>query len=129
MEKAQGVSYALKFEEREGYLYAFVNGEEDSLETSLAVWTAIAAECQTGHHRRVLIEEDFQTQLSPTDMYLFASKLPELFPDAKIAFVDRQSSHDDENRFGELVARNRCVFVRVFPNAHDAQSWLMCPLE
>jgi hypothetical protein len=121
--------YTLSFEERNGYLYAFVCGEKDSLETSLAYWAAIAAECKARNVRRVLVEEDFKTQLSLTDMFLVASKLPELGPGLKAAFVDRQPDHHSENMFGEKVVRSHGGLGRVFQNVHDAEAWLLNPSE
>ena len=42
----------------------------------------------------------------------------------KVAYVNRPE-RVDPNGFGEMVARNRGVNVRVFTNVEDAEEWLL----
>lgn len=119
--------YTIKFEDR-GYLYAFVSGEKDSLEISRSFWTEIAAECQAQHQRKLLVEEDFKTQVSLSDLFLLMSELSQLaFPGLKVAFVDRQFNQHSENQFGIDMARKLGVDCGVFFSVSDAEKWLLSP--
>jgi len=118
--------YRLSFEQRPQYLYAYVTGEEDSYEISKQYWREIADECKKLGVKKVLIEEDIAENVSMSDMYQFASEIPQLgFFGIRVAFVDRQEQQQQLNQFGETVATNRGLFSRVFSNADEAEKWLL----
>jgi hypothetical protein len=117
--------YLIKFERRPEYLYAYVNGERDSLEISLAFWREIAEECRRDDARKVLIEEDIEESVSMLEMYQIAAEIPQMgFAGVLIAFVDRYLEQQDLNEFGELVATNRGLRAKVFNNVREAEKWL-----
>jgi hypothetical protein len=118
--------YNLTFEYRRQHLYAFVTGEKDSYEISRQYWQEIADECARSGIKRVLIEEDIKENLSMHDTYKLASEILQLgFFGIRIAFVDRQNEQQQLNQFGETVASNRGLLVRVFNNANEAEKWLL----
>ncbi len=118
--------YELTLEYRPQYLYAFVTGEKDSCEISRRYWQEIADECNKSGIKKVLIEEDIKENISMSDMYRFASEIPELgFHGVRVAFVDRQESQHQMNQFGETVATNRGLVSRVFNNFAEAEKWLL----
>lgn len=117
--------YSLTFECRPQYLYVFVTGEKDSYEISIRYWREIAGECNKSGIKKVLIEEDIKENLSMHDTYRLASEIPQLgFAGIRIAFIDLQSEQQQLNQFGETVASNRGLLVRVFNNANEAEKWL-----
>ncbi|HUL91662.1 MAG TPA: hypothetical protein VLV56_04870 [Burkholderiales bacterium] len=128
-QKDEGVlepGYQLTLEHRPGYLYAYVRGSRDSVEIDYSYFGKIAEECRKHGCKRVLIEEDLETQLSATEMYEATSSVRSLYvPGVKVAFVDRRPSHRPGNLFGQLVATNRGVWVRVCDSVEDAQKWLL----
>ena len=109
------------FEERDGYLYVFISGAKDSLEN----WAAIAAECRARNATRLLVEEDFATLFSTTEMFVLLSQLPELLCGIKVAHVDRRPDHHDRNRFGTMVASNRGAYCETFRTMPEAEAWLL----
>lgn len=118
--------YQLTLEHRPGYLYAYVRGTKDSVEIDRSYFGKIAEECRKHDCKRVLIEEDLDTQLSATEMYQATSSVRALYvPGVKVAFVDRRPSHRPGNLFGQLVATNRGVWVRVCDSAEEAEAWLL----
>lgn len=118
--------YNLTFEDRTGYLYAFVDGENDSAEVTTLYWREILARCSENDTRKLLVEEDLPGNPSETEVYHLASALSKLgFQRIKIAFVDRHLDQQELNRFAELVAVNRGVNGRIFNNAHEAEKWLL----
>ena len=118
--------FTLRFEERPGYVYAFVEGQKDSYEISRQYWKAVADECRRVKSKKVLIEENITDELSTTDTYQLTSEMMELgFSGIRVAFVDRHFTHQDSNKFGELVATNRGLIVKVFANVEQATEWLL----
>jgi hypothetical protein len=47
------------------------------------------------------------------------------FSDKKIAFVDRIADQAELNSFGELVAVNRGLNVKIFKSVDEAEKWLL----
>jgi hypothetical protein len=123
---ASAKPYKLTFEYRPQYLYAFVTGEKDSYEISKQYWQEIAGECRKSGIRKVLIDEDIKENVSMSEMYQFASEIPQLgFFGIRVAFLDRQQDQQQLNQFGETVATNRGLFSRVFSNFDEAEEWLL----
>ena len=119
-------AYAVRYEERDGYLYVFVEGPAEQLEASIETFSAIAQECKDRGFKRILIEEDLGTNLEFVDMYNFASQVPEMgFRGIKVAVSDRHIDHLEDNLFGETVAVNRGTLVRVFSDVNEAEKWLL----
>ena len=89
-------SFEIRFGDRDGYLYAFVSGEEDSSSAGLIYWQQIIDECVKRNYGNLLMEEDFPNQVSTIDMYQVVEALSKMIPHGlKIAFVDRKP--DPEN--------------------------------
>jgi hypothetical protein len=118
--------YRLTFQEFPGYLYAFVEGEQDSYDISRCFWQEIADRTLATGSKRVLIEENIEMSVSFADVFRLASELPSMnFGGARIAFVDRFLDHNEINEFGELVAVNRGFNGAVFNDIETARLWLL----
>jgi len=116
----------IKFEHREGYLYAYARAEKDSFEISLNFWSEIARRCKADGFSKVLVEEDFGTDNSMVDMYEIVSQGHRIgLTGIKIAFVERHASQIDNALFGETVARNRGLLAKVFADVQEAEAWLL----
>lgn len=115
----------IRFEDREGYLYAFFSGRRDNLADAIKFWQRAVDECHKRAYKRLLVEQDFLVPLSTADTYYLAaaiSKMP--VPRLKIAFVDRDLEQNDINMFAGTVATNRGVVGRIFTNVSDAEKYL-----
>jgi hypothetical protein len=118
--------YNLSFELRGEYLYAYVEGPEDSLEISRSFWFKILRKCREHNLRKVLVEENLAENTSSAEAYNLVNEMATWgFGNILVAFVDRQLEHQKINRFGELVACNRGLRVRVFDSVNDAEKWLL----
>lgn len=118
--------YELTFHLKPEYLYAAVSGPKDSVAISLSYWTRIANERKARGYKRVLIDEDLGQKGTMVDMYEFVEAVSRLgFEGCKVAFVDRQISHNEYNEFGETVALNRGMIVKVCVDLEDAETWLL----
>jgi hypothetical protein len=119
--------YRITFENRPEYLYALVEGERDSYEISRQFWSEIAAECERVRPKRLLVEEDLKQQLpSIADTYQGAAERPDMgLVGIRIAFFDVHPDQHEQNQFGELVARNRGINMKVFVDRDEAVRWLL----
>ena|SRR5687768_2787405 len=119
--------YDIRFEHRSEYLYAYVSGDQDSVEISTRYWNEIAAECRKNNYKKVLVEEDIpEAVASVFELYQFAAELPKFgFAGIYIAFVDRYIEQNELNEFVELVASNRGLMGRVFNDVTEAEKWLL----
>lgn len=116
--------YRLTFDVRPGYLYAYVEGDEDSYDISIAYWQETADEASRHRLRRVLIEENITQTGSMTEAFLFGAEITKM-GFAKVAFIDRQAEHQSVNSFGELVASNRGLNCKIFKDTAAAETWLL----
>lgn len=116
--------FSIDFQDRDRYLYAFVTGERDSLQVSLAYWTAVAAECRARGKTRVLVIETFKEKGPLVDVYHVAAELPRITRGIRVAFVDRDLGDAEENMFAETVAVNRGANGRLFGDEAAAIAWL-----
>jgi len=115
----------IRFEDREGYLYAFFSGRRDNLADAIKFWQRAVDECRKRAYKRLLVEQDFSVPLSTADAFYLAdaiSKMP--ITQLKIAFVDRDLEQNDINMFAGTVAANRGAVGRVFTNVSDAETYL-----
>jgi len=119
--------YTITFEQREGYLYARVEGPFDSYEISNAYWQEVAEECQKTQNRKLLLDERLDSVMpSMTEVFQGASERCHMgLAGIKIAFVDSLSDHHEFNLFGELVATNRGLYCKVFNNLKQGENWLL----
>jgi hypothetical protein len=118
--------YRLTFEQRPTYLHAFVEGEDDSYEISRQYWQEIADECKARKFKKVLIVEDIVESGTIAEAYQLCSEFPQMgYLKIKVAFVDRHAEQNEENQFGELVAVNRGVNVKLFTDIDEAEKWLL----
>ncbi len=120
-----GRDYELQFEYRPDFLVARVSGEQDSVAISLAYGSEIVRECQARKYKRVLVVEKLKQSLSITDTYTVASQWSQLARGLKSAFVDLEHEHQANNIFGEHVAANRGLIVRLFNDMDAAEQWLL----
>ena len=119
-------SYKLTFTEKFGYVHAVATGE-NSVENMKGYLEELVRECATRGDRRVLVEERFVgPRLGMVDIFDLASTISDrargLFE--AIAYVDINAENDLNAKFGENVAVNRGLRVRVFRTVEDAASWL-----
>ncbi|GAB6194744.1 hypothetical protein [Lysobacter xanthus] len=122
-------SYRLQLEPREHYLFARVEGPEDTLEVSMAYWTEIEAACRARGERRLLVVEALAGNAAPMDMEQVVGALLGMgFHDIRVAFVD---ATEDAALLvsAELRAQRAGLVGRVFRRVDEAEQWLLADLE
>jgi hypothetical protein len=117
--------YRLTVEDRPGYLFARMSGEEDSLESTMAAVTELAGICMSRGVTKVLVEHDMPGRLSTLDVFKMATKLPDLFEGIHVGFVIHRTEIPDNPQFLENVARNRGALGRLFGSVAEAEAWLL----
>jgi hypothetical protein len=75
---------------------------------------------------RILIELDQEFPLSTTSQFQLVTRLPELgmTPQHSIALVHREPAAQEANEFINVIAANRDLGVRNFPDVEKAKTWL-----
>lgn len=116
--------YNVEFEQRPGYLFARVTGE-NSPETIKAYTADILQTCQEHGCFRVLIHECLDgPRLSATEIYqMFAQTMPQWRGkfDA-VAIVDEKMG--EMAKFAETVGVNRGMPIAAFASLEEATRWI-----
>ena len=75
---------------------------------------------------RILIELDQEFPLSATSQFQLVTRLPELgmTPQHSIALVHSTAEAQEANAFINVIAANRDLGVRNFPDVEEAKTWL-----
>ena len=119
------MSIRLQIEEMPGYLVARFVGA-GSAEESWQQFELIAVRCKRANNNKLLIDSTgVQTKVSIEDTYRLGERF-KIFArhGLKIAIVTTPEQIDQE-RFAELVARNRGVNITVFTDVKAAEKWLL----
>lgn len=96
-----------------------------SYETGINLWKEIGRKCNELGVDKLIVEENLDGQVTVTEMYDITSKFPNFgLLGKKIAFTDRKLSDEDGNKFGQLVASNCGINLRIFPSLKDAEKWI-----
>lgn len=119
-------SWRLRFEDRRGYLYAAVEGPEDSLAITTAYWLEIAAACRQRGIRSVLVCDRLRGNPSTREEFARLAKAlaGSGLEQVRIAFHEPVSEHLRDVEFGELALREEGFVLRVFGNEREAEVWL-----
>jgi hypothetical protein len=119
--------YSCTITPRSGYVHVRVTGP-NTVDTILRYIDETLRFCAAEGSRHVLLEERLDgPQISLTDVFAVVSGKAEAVRSVLrlIAFVDVNGGRSPQNlRFGETVALNRGVAVRVFPTVEEAEAWL-----
>ncbi len=107
------------------FLRVSVSGRDTDTPPS-DVCAAVLSESARLGRMRILIELDQKFPLSPASQYQLVNKLPEigLTPAHRIALVHRKPDAQKASEFIGVVAANRGLGVRNFPDVEDAKAWL-----
>jgi hypothetical protein len=86
----------------------------------------VLRESTSSGRARILIELDQKFPLSPSSQYQLIENLPKLgfTPRHSIALVHRTPVAQMANQFIDLIAANRDLMVRNFPDVDVAKGWL-----
>lgn len=122
--------YDLVFSEEDGILRVDATGDRtkvNTAESGRAAWRAVAKECTARGLTHVLIVSRITGRYRIADVYDVNSAIAEagIQPGWKIAYVNLDPPSYKPTQFGEMVAVNRFVQVKLFDNERDAREWLL----
>lgn len=117
--------YTLSFKSRDGYLYCFVKGHLTAPDTRIEAWREIIDRCREDDWENLLVVQDSPGNPTPADAFTSSAGITALgLSGIKIAFVDLDPMHHETNQLGEIVAKNRGAFAKVFTREDDALAFL-----
>ena len=117
--------FDLSLDQRDHYLFACVDGPEDTYEVSVAYWSRLRAECEARGTRRLLVLEALEGNAVPSEARQVVEALVQMgFHDIRIAYVD---ATEDAALLvsSEIRAAQAGVTARVFRRVDEAESWLL----
>ena len=117
--------FDLSLDQRDHYLFARVDGTEDTYEVSVAYWSRLRAECEARGTRRLLVLEALEGNAVPSEARQVVEALVQMgFHDIRIAYVD---ATEDAALLvsSEIRAAQAGVTARVFRRVDEAESWLL----
>jgi hypothetical protein len=118
--------YQISYESRPGYLYAYAKGDLSNPETRIACWSEIIERCRHENHDHLLVVQDSPPNRNSTEAFIAASGVVELgVQGIKIAFVEPDPAEFENNKFCEIVARNRGANAKLFLTEEPAHEWLV----
>ena len=130
MEPTSDGNLNIRFEDRDGFLYAFFSGKRNGLPDTKRFWRSAIDECNKRGYKKLLVEQYFPIPLSTIDAFYMAEALLQMpIAGLRIAFVDQDIEQNDVNMFAETVAVNRGGVGKVFTNMADAKAYLLSNLS
>jgi hypothetical protein len=114
-----------KIEADAEFLRVQVSGRDTDQPPSEVCAAVLQASASLGR-MRILIELDQLFPLSAASQFQLVTRLPELgmTPGHSIALVHRKPEAQEANEFIEVIAANRDIGVRNFPDLELAKTWL-----
>jgi hypothetical protein len=118
--------FNVHYENRSGYLFAKIDGPQDSLEVSLAYWHELAAECQRRKATRLLVVDQLLGE--PLDVKAIESLVKGWqgtgLESVQTAFVELDSINVAFMEHGQIFANVSGFSTRVFTEFEEAERWL-----
>lgn len=118
--------YRLRFDQRDGYLRAEVDGEEDSLAITRAYWQALADECERRGTRRLLVVDRLRGKPpSAEELVDLVHALREsVLVHMRIAMYEPDPAQLPRLQYAELEAFDVGGNFRIFTSEREAEVWL-----
>ncbi len=121
-----GQRFNVRYENRMGYLFAKIDGPEDSLEISLAYWQEVAAECERRKVTRLLVVDQLQGE--PLGLAAIEALIKGWagtgLEQVQTAFVELDAINIAFMEHGQIFANENGFMTRVFTEFDEAERWL-----
>ena len=118
--------YQISYELRPEYFYAYAKGNLSNPQTRIACWKEILQRCRREARDRLLVVQDSPPNKDAIEAFTGAAGVVELgVQGLKIAFVDPDPAEFENNKFCEVVARNRGANAKLFLTEEQAHAWLV----
>ena len=125
----EGDGFQIALEQHSGYLRAHVFGGHDSLAVSIGIWRALTAQCQQAGVDRLLVIEDLDGTILPTEVEaLTAAQIAMGLGRIRVAFVDLRGD-EQNNELSGLSLREQDVQALVFGSEPEARAWLLYGID
>jgi hypothetical protein len=122
-----GVPFRIDYSREGDLLRAHVTGVNGTLETTLAYWTALAAQVQRDPTpKALLVVDDMEGEPPPPEqLERFVQAMIGMgFEGVRVAYVEAHAHQIPQVEIGEILARELGFHVRVFGDEGAARVWL-----
>jgi len=117
--------YSLRFENRDGYLYAHVQAEMISEKTVLGYISDVSEKVVETGYDRVMIVREIPGTLPDAVVFNISKQTAQRFRGIRVALVNRYEPFHDSLRFSMNVAANRGGTNELFLDEQSAEDWLL----
>ena len=122
-DQISGIS--IDFEAHPEYLHARISSDQNDAGVIVAAFSRIAEKCRETGCQKLLVEHETPQSLTMGEAFNAALGVVGLsLTGIRIAYVDRDISHLETTKFGELVAVNRGMKGQAFADLDEAVTWL-----
>jgi hypothetical protein len=123
------MSYDLKIEKKDDFLWVIATGKERTLEIVLAMASDILQACGENKVTLALLDiRPLEGNLKTTEAFnipeIYFPKMRDRSVITRFVIVDRKESRES-NKFFENVAVNRGFNIRIFSDYDEAVEWLL----
>lgn len=123
------MSYALTFQERDGYLRVEGRGhraKDDPVKSGRAIVDRVAMKCRESGYSRIMLVSHLTGAYPPFANFQVVSALEQLAipKEWKMAYVNLDPKSHKAVLFSETVAVKKGFQARVFDNEQEAYNWL-----
>ena len=118
-------TYSLRFEPREGYLFAQVSADKIDIDIVRGYLREVADECHERGFDRCIVVRDIPGVFDDSGQFGIAQEAARLFDGIRICWVNPYGDYQDSLDFATLVATNRGANFGMFGSEADAEAWLL----
>lgn len=96
------------------------------MEISVNYWREIEQEVLKRQATRLLVRENFATSVPNSEMLTVAMLISRFrFKNVRLAFLDDEPEHFDQNKLAEMVVAKNGIVIQVFSDFKEAENWLL----
>lgn len=121
----QTPQYELRFEERQGYLFAEVKAERMDEKIAHSYLSEIAEKVKQTKTDRVMILRDVPVMLSDGDLFSTTNFFLDKMRGRFVAFVNPHTKISEDMEFAVRIGTNRGGLYGLFASEDEAEQWLL----
>jgi hypothetical protein len=117
--------YELKFENREGYLYAYLKADTMTGDDAQSYLREVMDEAHRLRQKRVMIDRDVPVMLPAGPLFFVTRDFVDMIRGMRVVYVNRYADLDDDMKFAITIATNRGAQYTVLRTVEAAEKWLL----
>ncbi len=117
--------YELRFDKRDGYLFAHVKSDTVDAQMVKQYTSEIAGKCNMLGAQRVMVLREIPAMMTDEQIEGLVDTVLEVFRGVSVAYVNPHQSNSPGLRLGALTANRRGGDLQIFDSPDEAEAWIM----